>query len=338
MEKSHQSGPSVEKEALSLALDFVPFVGSAKSFCELVGGKDIVTGEHINRWFAAGGILIGFLPFGKALLKMRKEAKVAKSVAYGVDHSRKEITRVLDHVFGHHNLPLNPSNAQSRYQYELLRKQLRLEEGMISTTEKELVRRGRASSLLKDHLPANAKPLNAGNPQSSYQYALMRKQLRLEQESNIGSKYVGGHAFTKHGLGSKFGRDPKTGEFRSAVGHDYGRFGKERLVKYNPTGQSTVLYEPIIGHRGDLVYALNTYRHPSLFQDLPLQGDGHLGVANREELYNLVKRFLKSPSTKPILEEGKIIGYKGKEMVHGKSVELIIYTRAGHEGTMFINK
>lgn len=61
-------------EALSLALDLIPFVGSVKSVAEVLTGKDPVTGEETSRLMAAAGII----PGAKVLTKGGKAAKVAK--------------------------------------------------------------------------------------------------------------------------------------------------------------------------------------------------------------------------------------------------------------------
>ena len=78
---SEDKGPSLVKQALSLVLDFVPFVGSGKSALEVFSGKDPITGEHINRWLAAGGIVLGFIPFGKLLTKGKPVAGVIDEIA-----------------------------------------------------------------------------------------------------------------------------------------------------------------------------------------------------------------------------------------------------------------
>ena len=98
---------NLAKEAASLVLDFVPVVGTGKSVLECVEGKDIITGEHINRWFALGGIVLSLIPAGKVLGKgikagvknlqrSREAAKVAEHIAYG--GSKAEVLERLEKV------------------------------------------------------------------------------------------------------------------------------------------------------------------------------------------------------------------------------------------------
>lgn len=94
--------PSLFKEAISLVLDFVPLVGSGKSALECIRGKDLVTGEHINRWLAAGGIILGLVPFGKLLTKGEKSTqlveKIAAKIVYDADskqHLIEKMKRVI---------------------------------------------------------------------------------------------------------------------------------------------------------------------------------------------------------------------------------------------------
>uniref|UniRef100_UPI0010F966D2 pre-toxin TG domain-containing protein n=1 Tax=Chitinivorax sp. B TaxID=2502235 RepID=UPI0010F966D2 len=62
----------------SLGLDLVPVLGSAKSAAQVVTGKDLLTGEPVNRWVEAGGIVLGVLPGGRLLTKGTTLAKVAR--------------------------------------------------------------------------------------------------------------------------------------------------------------------------------------------------------------------------------------------------------------------
>lgn len=95
------NNPSLLKEALSLLLDFVPFVGSGKSALEVVAGKDVITGEHINRWIAGGGIILGMVPFGKILGKGRKSSEMAEKIAAKIVYdanSKKELLKKMEKV------------------------------------------------------------------------------------------------------------------------------------------------------------------------------------------------------------------------------------------------
>ena len=61
-------------DTASMALDFVPVVGSCKGILEFVLGKDPITGESIPRWIAA----IGIIPWGKSLSKTTEAIKYVK--------------------------------------------------------------------------------------------------------------------------------------------------------------------------------------------------------------------------------------------------------------------
>jgi hypothetical protein len=62
------------RNTLSMALDFVPVVGSIKSAVEVVAGYDIIAGEDVNRGIAAAGLVAGLVPGGKAALKVGSKA------------------------------------------------------------------------------------------------------------------------------------------------------------------------------------------------------------------------------------------------------------------------
>uniref|UniRef100_UPI002016AFD1 pre-toxin TG domain-containing protein n=1 Tax=Chitinivorax sp. B TaxID=2502235 RepID=UPI002016AFD1 len=67
----------------SLGLDLVPVLGSAKSAAQVVTGKDLLTGEPVNRWVEAGGMVLGMVPGGKLLTKGTTLAKVARGAEKG---------------------------------------------------------------------------------------------------------------------------------------------------------------------------------------------------------------------------------------------------------------
>lgn len=94
-------GPSLLQESASLILDFVPVIGSGKSVLELISGRDVITGEEVNRWLAGGGIILGIIPFGKILSKGEKAAKMAKAVgskiAYG-GHGKQELIKKIEKI------------------------------------------------------------------------------------------------------------------------------------------------------------------------------------------------------------------------------------------------
>jgi len=79
------SSPSTTQRVLSLVLDCVPFVGTAKSGIELVTGRDAVTGEEVSRW----GALLGVIPVGKLASRAYKAIRggthvVGKDVLHAV--------------------------------------------------------------------------------------------------------------------------------------------------------------------------------------------------------------------------------------------------------------
>jgi hypothetical protein len=284
---------------VSLGLDILPIIGSMKSFCEVIRGKDLVTDQDVSRWLAAGGIIIGLIPFGKVAFKMQKARKIARGVAFGVDKNRaKLISELEEKILSSHPLPLG-SNPSSRYQYELLRKQLRLEEGMIAKSER---------------------------------VALGGRNLGEK------SKTIGGHAYADHSLSSK-GFLHSTGELRTQVGHDYGRFGREwvKMKQGAPiidknTGSYEVGRELYLLNKADEFYAVNSV---SALKDIPWKTSGDLGLPDRKDLYNFIYKFLMAPSTKPILRNREVIGYEGKAFVRGKTREVKLYQRVGHEGTIY---
>ena len=55
--------------SISLALDFIPIVGTIKGAVELAAGYDFIAGEEVNRGVAAAGLVAGLIPGGKAALK-----------------------------------------------------------------------------------------------------------------------------------------------------------------------------------------------------------------------------------------------------------------------------
>lgn len=60
-----QEQPTLVQEGVSFVLDVVPIVGQAKGLWQLVSGRDLVTGEEVNRAVE----LVGLLPMGKLFTK-----------------------------------------------------------------------------------------------------------------------------------------------------------------------------------------------------------------------------------------------------------------------------
>lgn len=78
-----------KEEGASLALDLIPFVGEAKSFAELITGRDLVTGEEVNRWMAAAGAV----PFVGKLTKVGKVAKTGAKIATKATKNAPELVK-----------------------------------------------------------------------------------------------------------------------------------------------------------------------------------------------------------------------------------------------------
>jgi RHS repeat-associated protein len=69
------------EEGASVALDFVPIVGSCKGVIEFILGKDPITGEPIPRWMAA----LGIIPYGKIVTKANKAGEAIVYLYKGGD-------------------------------------------------------------------------------------------------------------------------------------------------------------------------------------------------------------------------------------------------------------
>lgn len=80
-------GPSLDKEALSLAADLTPVIGSFKSAGEVFTGKDLITDQETSRWLAA----LGIIPFGKVFSKGGKAIKAVGKAFKSVFKSKKSI-------------------------------------------------------------------------------------------------------------------------------------------------------------------------------------------------------------------------------------------------------
>ncbi|MDZ4385586.1 MAG: pre-toxin TG domain-containing protein, partial [Moraxellaceae bacterium] len=66
-------------ENISFVLDMVPVVGTLKSLYQAGAGRDLITGESVNRWVEGAGIVAGMIPGGKLGVKGAVGA-VSKSV------------------------------------------------------------------------------------------------------------------------------------------------------------------------------------------------------------------------------------------------------------------
>jgi RHS repeat-associated protein len=83
------------KNLLSTVLDCVPVVSTIKSAVELVAGRDVITGEPINRAEAAVSLAASFTPGGKMAVKAAiKGAKIAEKVMDAVDTAETAVAVV----------------------------------------------------------------------------------------------------------------------------------------------------------------------------------------------------------------------------------------------------
>ena len=71
-------------DAVSFGTDLTPFVGSLKSLYEVVIGEDSVTGDNVDRWWSAAGII----PYAK-LLKKFKNIEQRKEALENIANSKK---------------------------------------------------------------------------------------------------------------------------------------------------------------------------------------------------------------------------------------------------------
>lgn len=78
----------VAKIGISTALDFIPFVGTAKGIVEAVTGRDLITGEKLQPWERA----LGLIPI---VGKLGRGAKAIGKVADGIDaiHDIKKLQK-----------------------------------------------------------------------------------------------------------------------------------------------------------------------------------------------------------------------------------------------------
>ncbi|MVF13681.1 type VI secretion system tip protein VgrG [Ketobacter sp. MCCC 1A13808] len=73
-------------DALSLSLDLITGVGTAKGVVELIAGFDPVTGEEIPRWISTAALAASIIPGGKAAVRgARTAGKMAKHADEAVD-------------------------------------------------------------------------------------------------------------------------------------------------------------------------------------------------------------------------------------------------------------
>lgn len=90
------NGPGLGTQSAGLVVDFIPIVGAGKSLVDTALGYDSVTGEPINRWVAAGGILLGLVPGGKLLTKGKKLFNLGGDALRHVDEANDVARHTLD--------------------------------------------------------------------------------------------------------------------------------------------------------------------------------------------------------------------------------------------------
>jgi hypothetical protein len=73
------------RDAASIGVGLIPFVGSGQSVVELISGYDYISGEPTSRWLAAVGIIAGVVPGGKGALK--GGSKLIKIAGEGATHA-----------------------------------------------------------------------------------------------------------------------------------------------------------------------------------------------------------------------------------------------------------
>ena len=64
---------STAKEAASLGLDVLPVVGTLKGLGQVIAGKDLVTGEPVNRGVEALGLVASLIPVGQGVVQVGRQ-------------------------------------------------------------------------------------------------------------------------------------------------------------------------------------------------------------------------------------------------------------------------
>ncbi|WP_157215445.1 pre-toxin TG domain-containing protein [Flavisphingomonas formosensis] len=104
------------KSVTSFAGDMLPILGSVKSVEQLITGKDLISGEPINRPMEAAGLALGIIPGGKLAAKgfrtlgrklgsRASQKHVAKYVAQGFTLKQAEYLAQPYKGMGHHFIP-----------------------------------------------------------------------------------------------------------------------------------------------------------------------------------------------------------------------------------------
>ncbi len=80
------------RNSLSLALDFIPVVGTVKGVVELAAGYDLIAGEDVNRAVAAAGVAASLIPGGKGAVKAT--ARIARATRVSSDLPLRQVTNL----------------------------------------------------------------------------------------------------------------------------------------------------------------------------------------------------------------------------------------------------
>jgi len=104
------------KRMTSFAGDMLPMLSTVKSIDQLITGKDLISGEPVDRPMEAAGLALGIIPGGKLAAKgfrrlgrklgsKASQKHVAKYVAQGFTHKQAEYLAQPYNGIGHHFIP-----------------------------------------------------------------------------------------------------------------------------------------------------------------------------------------------------------------------------------------
>ncbi len=234
-------GPSLLQESTSLILDFVPVIGSGKSVMELISGKDVITGQEVNRWLAGGGIILGIIPFGKILTKGAKAAKMAKAVgtkiAYG-SHAKQALIKKMEKI-----VPTGAKEVERSFILQEIKATVRpdalktkLPNPLDLKSDLTLVQESPARLLFGGH--AVQKHWISGGKKDLFEHLSQAEQKKLQSGLSEADDVF---AYLQQIL-----TDPKTIKIRLPDGKRVGFANNEKkvLVIHNSDRAGTFYYEP----------------------------------------------------------------------------------------------
>ena len=245
--------PTFTRECIGLLLDILPISGSIKSVGDLAKGKDVVTGEHINRWLAAGGIILGFIPFGKLVVKGKRGVEVAETIASKIAYdapSKEALVKKLEHIV--------PTTTKDVEESVILREIRQLNHDELSRLyNMKLVDYSSKSNLINQYIVQTSYGGHAVYKHWFVDGKQLTQLLAAEEQKIIASQATDAEAafeYLKIVL-----KDPKTIEL-SLDGERIGFANAEKkiLIIHNPTRQGTFYY-----HK-DPINALNKIRKEEL--------------------------------------------------------------------------